>query len=102
MLEAKKSPLLLEWDKLPGGKWEWIVFLTIARGINQHKHIHGELCGSLEGSEKENCKRRVREALKGLKDKGIVYRKKRYGKLHSYLTTEGKILAAKVCEACQP
>lgn len=99
MLEAKKSPLLVAWDQLPRGKWEWLVFLMIAKGVTEHRHIYKELC---EENADKNCDRRVREALASLKAKGLVYRKKRYQRLHSYLTSEGKILHAKICESCQP
>lgn len=82
-------------EKLPGGPLELFVLVKLKeyqdKGLNSSKIIYKDFCGiEYENFSKNNCLRQVRKALEKLIKKGLVKRKKRYGRNYYYLTKEGK------------
>lgn len=100
--EILRSKFGVPWEKFPSGKWEVLVFYMVAvAGLNKMRLLYRELCGhEHKPLDKDICTREVRRYVRRLIDRGLLYRKKRYGVNHVYLTQEGKILAIKLFHNC--
>jgi len=88
---------------LPQGPIEFLILHLLANNVTESKIIHRELCGKMVFmSKRYSCSTSVRKALKRLKDKGVIYRKKRYGVIHYYPTKKGKIIINELFSAGCP
>jgi len=96
-LDPTRAPLAAVKDWLPAGPWELAVFATVANGVTVNRDIHARVCGP----EGDNCRRRVREAIASLRRRGLVYRKRNMGQLHTYLTRRGKYVAMLLGFGCE-